>query len=124
MLHAVLQRHLDTFRTLHVRGHLETEFMGFVTAGSDVFGRHPQDGFADVRSVQDAAGNHQLDEVRVLSGHILNHGHRFFHGLRGAGNRADHVAVRDRDGFVGRQDPGTNLFAAGNPVPDRCVGID
>ena len=123
-VHAVLQRHPDALRTLHMGGHLHAQRVGLVAGSLYQRRLHPQHArLAHHLGVHDAAGDHQLDEVGLLRRNLLHIGGGLLRRPGLVGQRTGHVPARYGYRHVGRHHTGAEDLACRRPVADDGVEV-
>ena len=96
--------------------------MGLVTGGLHQGRRHFQlPGLAFALSVQDAAGDHQLNKIGLVPGNFPDQGRRILRGGGFVGQGPGHVAPGHGHGHVPRQNPGAHGPAGENLIPEAGV---
>ena len=123
-IHAVLQRDDHTLGAFNVRRDEHAERMRLVARGPDERGGHAQHArLAHDLGVQHAAGDHQLDEVGLVPGDLLNEGSGFRRRMRLIGERARHVSAGDGDCHIRGQHARGENFTRRREIADARVVI-
>ena len=70
-VHSILQRHLNSFRTLYMSGHRQSQAVSLVAGRLYQLWSHTQDARLSLfLCIQHAASNHQLDQIGLVLGYL------------------------------------------------------
>ena len=123
-IHAVFQRHTHALGAFDVRGDLHAKRVRLIAGRLHQRGLHPQHArLADDLGVEHAAGDHELDEVRLLRRDPLHISRGLLRRLCFVGKGAGHVPARHGDRHIGRHHARAEDLSLRGQVADDRVEV-
>ena len=107
-VHSILQSDLDTLWALYMGGDWQAQTVGLITGSFHQLRGHA---FSLLLGVQHTASDHQLNQVRLVLGNLLDKAGSFLRGMGFIGQGTGHMTARDGNCHVARQNPGTDNLA-------------